>query len=119
VAEPLFWLAGAACLVHLVLALLEIHPWRWVETMLNLLAIVFPGFGAALGAILHHGEFERIALRSQALEARLRSLADDLAAARPSSQDLGRIAETFSDMTMAELLDWRFAFLGKNLVLPA
>ncbi|HSG40059.1 MAG TPA: hypothetical protein VLE27_10515, partial [Thermoanaerobaculia bacterium] len=81
--------------------------------------IVLPVFGGALGAISHQGEFERLALRSEALAERLAALKNDLEKAGSSSRELGRIAETFSEVMVGELLDWHFAFLDKNLSLPA
>jgi hypothetical protein len=109
-----FGLAALSCFLHLF------HfEDRRVEVVLSYLAIVTPGFGAAFSAILFQGEFERIALRSQTIEAHLEQLAHRLAGAEPTSQALGLIAGDFSDLVMNELVDWRFVFLGKDLTLPA
>jgi hypothetical protein len=83
---------------------------------------VLPSIGAALAAILHQGEFERIVFRSKTLEHRLTQLQgelDKLPTGTLSSKELAPVAETFSDIMLAEHVDWRFVFLGKDLTLPA
>jgi hypothetical protein len=118
VGQGLFFVAAVGCALHLIhmprLEFLEL------ESVLGFVAIVLPGFGAALSAILHQGEFERIALRSETLERRLEELKGELTQplTPATSQALGRVAETFSDIMMSEMVDWRFAFLGKGLELP-
>jgi len=114
VAQLLFGLAALACLLHVF--------GEWCddfELFLSFCAIVLPAFGGALAAILHHGEFERLALRSRALGERLKLLRKEASVAGISASQLGVIAEDLSDVMMAELVDWRFVFLDKNLVLPA
>jgi hypothetical protein len=114
VAQLLFGLAAIACLLHVIGGWCDSF-----ELLLSFAAIVLPAFGGALAAILHHGEFERLALRSRALGARLKLLQKDASVAGLTSSQLSRIAEDLSDVMMAELVDWRFVFLDKNLILPA
>jgi hypothetical protein len=114
-AQASFGIAAFGCILH-------INHWsnEWISLTVNLATIVLPAFGAALGAISHHGEFERLSLRSEALAERLTNLQEDLNRQSSStSKELGRAAETFSEVVFGELLDWRFAFLEKNLELPA
>ena len=127
-AQSLFIAAFIFCAVHLVTEssiainnhiIVKGHsfdPW-W----LVLGTIVFPAFGGALGAILHIGEFERIALRSGALKNRLETLACQLRCIgeAATSRNLGRLAQSFSDVALEELVDWRFAAIDKDLSLPA
>ena len=117
VAQALFVLTAIACALHLTEHWLHESFSLW----LNLATIVLPAFGAALSAISHQGEFERLAIRSRAMAERLTSLASRELPLESSltSRDLGRAAETFSDIMFGELLDWRFAFLEKQLELPA
>jgi len=112
-AHFLFFITLGFCLLH-------IFEHRLVE-LWTLGTIVFPAFGGALGAILHVGESERTALRSRPLRDHLEMLACKLRCAGESatSQDLGRIAQNLSDVALAELVDWRFVFLEKDLELPA
>ncbi len=112
-AHILFFLTLAFCLLHIF------EP--CFAGLWTLGTIVFPAFGGALGAILHVGESERTAIRSNALRKHLETLACDLRCLgeTATSQDLGRLAQSFSDVALAELVDWRFVFLEKNLELPA
>jgi hypothetical protein len=113
-AQFLFGLAALGCFFHVA------KNWHDpYKTALSFCAIVLPAVGAAFGAILHHGEFERVAMRSQAIGARLEELLEEAKKAEPDLGQLGHIAEEFADLTMSELVDWRFVFLDKNLVLPA
>lgn len=113
-----FIVAGIACVLHLTG-----EDWQdtTIKFALSFATIILPVFGAALAAVSHHGEFERLAIRSEALAERLMSLLKkELTGAEPlSSKELGRAAETFSEIMLAEILDWRFALLEKNLDLPA
>lgn len=115
VVQGLFYLAFVVALVH-------VGPVEMVglpRVFLDVLVVALPGFGGALGAILLHGEFDRVAARSRALRPRLEQLKADLTRAGTTSRELGRIAEGFADLALAELMDWRFVFLEKNLVLPS
>jgi hypothetical protein len=127
-ATLLFILTAVACALHLlpllhgVSTLLEdygllVH----FEHFTTFCALVLPAFGGAISAISHQAEFDRISMRSHALSHHLEILSHQLycLGERPSSQDLGKIARSFTDLTLAELVDWRFALLGKDLTLPA
>jgi hypothetical protein len=122
-AQRLFAAAAAACFLHVL-------PGSWFERVLGhhkgqfefvlvFCAIVLPAFGGSISAISHEGEFYKLELRSKALGDRLDKLSSDLAGASTTSRELGRIARAFSDLALAELVDWRFVFLGKELALPA
>jgi Protein of unknown function (DUF4231) len=120
--QGVFILAAVACALH-VLPVQNLLPKcifpPFYEKVLRFCAIVLPALGAAVGAIIHHGEFERLCLRSHALATRLEQLRRECVAAGPDARRLGHLAEEFSQVMMAELIDWRFVFLDKNLVLPA
>ena len=119
-AKYLFIAALVACGLHFIF-----HDSRSTPRLvlaLNLMVIVLPAVGGAIGAILNHGESERVARRSQALGERLKELKAELLAQRgqaPTVQELGRLAEDFSSVCLAELMDWRFLFLDRPLGLPA
>lgn len=119
IAQVLFIVAALACVAHFWVHGTNAEP---QVLFLNLGVIVLPAFAGAIGAILHHGESERIARRSEALEERLEELEAEILAYGdrvPSAQELGRLAEDFSRICLAELMDWRFLFLDRPLVLPA
>jgi hypothetical protein len=126
--KGLFLLAAIGCALHLLLQFIGAGHGAGIEprtgadgltTALYITAIALPAFAAALAAILHQGDFERIATRSGALALQLDRLLDELKAARPNSRELGRIADRFSELMLAEIVDWRFVFLAKDLELPA
>lgn len=116
VAQGSFYVAGLACVLHFF----PFSHGEPLRTFLNLMVIVFPAFGGAIGAILHQSELERIVRRSEALEERLRSLQEELESLgeTPNARDLGRLTEGFSRIYVAELMDWRFLFLDRPLTLP-
>jgi hypothetical protein len=126
-ATILFILTAAACALHLlplihgVRTLLDQEFLHGFEHFTTFCALVLPAFGGAISAISHQAEFDRISMRSHALSHHLEILSHQLycLGERPSSQDLGKIARSFTDLTLAELVDWRFALLGKDLTLPA
>jgi Protein of unknown function (DUF4231) len=130
-AEFLFILTAVICFLHIVpsfwggleRALDGIYPglFHGFEGALSFFAIALPAFGGAIGAISHQAELDRISMRSHALNDHLETLARQLycLGERPCSRDLGRIALSFTDLALAELVDWRFVFLGKDLTLPA
>jgi hypothetical protein len=108
----LFGLAGVSCVIHFT-------PEHWypegISLGLNLCTIVLPAFGAALGAIAHQGEFEKISMQSKDTKERLVKLSMKLNDAQETSEELGNIAEKFSEIMIGELLGWRFAFIHKSL----
>lgn len=120
----LFWLAALGCALHLADLLCwstEAYKWGpYFHLTIGLLVLVSPAFGGALAAFSHHGEFERIAARSRALEARLNDLADqiDRLEGRVTSREVGRLAEDLAEILISELVDWRYVFLDKQVALP-
>ncbi len=120
IGSVLFVLAGLACLIHLVIPA-GWHPGEAGDRTLKIAVLVFPAFGAAIGAILHQGEFEKVASRSYALAARLQDLVNQLAnpARRTNSYEFGDAIEDVSEIMLAELSDFRYVFLDKPIVLPA
>jgi hypothetical protein len=120
--QLIFGLAVVSCFLHvgaLLNCLPEIFSSDSCERLFKFCAIVLPALGAAVGAIHHTGEFERLALRSQSLAGRLEKLEEEVATATAELQKLSQIASDFSVIMMSELVDWRFVFLDKNLDLPA
>jgi Protein of unknown function (DUF4231) len=107
----LFFLTSGACVLHL-----------WSHSLwLTFFAAVFPAFGAAAYGIRSHGEFQRIAERSEAMSQRLQEMADQLRNPEYmlSSHALGQMAEAAADIMTTEVLDWRIVFRAKPLVLPS
>jgi len=111
----LFFATLLCCLLHLFWHDLDLAPSFVFGT------IVFPAFGSALGAVLHVGEFERIAIRSDDRKSRLDSLSWQLRSVDETegSRDLGLIAQNVAEIALADLVDWRSALINKDLVLPA
>jgi hypothetical protein len=109
--EVLFFLAFGVCVLHLW----SHSPW------LTFFAAVFPAFGAAAYSIRSHGEFQRIAERSEAMRQKLQEMANQLLKRNDvrSSHALGQIAEAAADTMITEVLDWRIVFRAKPLVLPS
>jgi hypothetical protein len=114
--QGLFALAGLACILHW-----RLHLQGPPGTALSFASLVLPAFAAALGAIASQGELERIEARSGALHRRLELLARQRGGglSQRDSNELGRAAQEFADVLLAELVDWRFVFLGKSIELPA
>ncbi|HEV7667448.1 MAG TPA: hypothetical protein VGS22_02910 [Thermoanaerobaculia bacterium] len=113
----LFALAAAGCIVHLIGHEVK-HP--AFSFTVGFIVVVIPAFGAAIAAILHHAELERVSFRSHALEARLRKVAADLKARTEiDSLFLGAQFHRIAEIMQAEFVDWRYVFLDKDLVLPS
>ncbi len=112
----IFGLAVAGCITHLIWS--DVQDPTFV-LLVGFIVVVLPAFGAAIAAIRHHAELERVSFRSHALEARFKTIVKDLEVGEDANstflaEQFHRIAETFQ----AELVDWRYVFLDKNLVLP-
>jgi hypothetical protein len=121
-AHTLFVLTLLCCTSHLVIQPPQNAWWApWLNFGLNLGTIVLPAFAGAFGAILHSGEFERIAARSEDLKIRLGSLAWQGQHMRgvESSRDLGGLAHSLAETARSELATWRFTVMDKDLNLPA
>jgi hypothetical protein len=123
----LFVLAALACVVHLIVDFGEWSP-EWLRRLLTLFAVVFPVFGAAVGAIGSQAEFSRLAERSEAMVEVLKRHAQELkenlaedpqAQAHLLSVHLGRIAEQTAQSLISDVLDWRVLFFAHPLSLPA
>ncbi|HEV7508492.1 MAG TPA: hypothetical protein VGS07_26665 [Thermoanaerobaculia bacterium] len=125
--QTLFFATFACCFMHLIIEnrfaingyVLIVDPtYNWLFVLGT---IAFPAFGSALGAILHIGEFERVALRSGALKTQLETLDCQLRCIGEAgtSRQLGDLAQSLSDIALTELVDWRFAAIDKDLNLPA
>jgi hypothetical protein len=116
----LFWATLAVCLTHIVLTYLEVElPGEW----LVLLAAFLPALGAALAGIRSQGEFQRVARRCLAMEARLKEYQQELDRLPTREHELDsvrlrdlsrRVAQTMAN----EMLDWRVVFQDRPLALP-
>jgi len=119
----LFVLTLLACVQHLTAgAVLEAveearrHAWEYCLVMA---AAVLPALGGALAAIASHGEFRRIARRSEAMANRLHALEKRVAGmAGATSDQYAEVAEAVTQLMTAELLDWHVMLLERPLVLP-
>jgi hypothetical protein len=117
------------CLAHVVLSWLERRhdfPWTpaWLPLSLTMFCAFLPALGAALAAIRSQTEAQRLAQRSEAMEAALRRLEIDLASVaivdnQLHSQNLRGCVDRVSDLMIKEMLDWRVVFQDRPLVLPA
>jgi hypothetical protein len=121
----MFALTLLACLIHLMLGLLEIFfhgamASPWLPRVLTVCAAVLPAFGAAIYGIRSQGEFQRITKRSEAMSAELSTIKAALTRAGPvlSANTLGQASEQVADIMTAEVLDWRIVFQERPLVLP-
>ena len=115
--HTLFFFTLFFCALHLVA-----HDQRQnLSPLLAFGTIVFPAFAGALGAVLHSGEFESIAVRSGELRRRLETLTGQLRGVDEvtNSRDLGLIAQNISEVSLEGLVDWRAAVIDKDLDLPA
>jgi hypothetical protein len=99
------------CIIHLICYDNQVNRW------LAMLAAVLPAFGAAFAGILGHGEFARIARRSEAIHKRLDELRQSNISADYS--ELTWLAEQAADVMLSEVLDWHVVFRLKPLDLPA
>ncbi|MFL5380887.1 MAG: hypothetical protein ACJ8GN_00040 [Longimicrobiaceae bacterium] len=116
----LFILTFFACVLHLAAGSVfpEVAREAW-EYRLVVFAAVFPALGGALAAIASHGEFRRIARRSEAMANRLRALEQRAQGLRnPTSDEAAEVAESATQLMTAELLDWHVMLLERPLVLP-
>ena len=112
----LFAATAVACMLHLTPLG---HEAGWNDA-LTLLAAFLPACGAALAGITSHGEFSRVARRSEAMQQELQALAARVQSIQsPSSELTGRVAEEAARIMVDELVDWQVIFRGKPLTLPA
>lgn len=116
--QLLFILTLLCCASHLFIHLPQN---TWQAFILSFGTIVFPAFAGAFGAILHSGEFERIANRSEELTVRLESLSwqNQHMGGEENSKNLGLLAHSFAETSRSELVAWRFTVMDKDLNLPA
>jgi hypothetical protein len=92
-----------------------------VPIWLTLLAAVLPALGAAIAAIRNHGEFLRVAKRSDAMQERLEKLSQQVAELERSPATLDSttimpLAVQAIQLMIDEVLDWRVVFLDRPLV---
>ena len=107
-----------ACALHLTVE----HD-TTLSNCLTLLCAFLPALGAALAGIRSQGETQRLAQRSEAMEASLRRLEMDLVSLpiadnQLHSQRLRECTDRVSDLMIKEMLDWRVVFQDRPLVLP-
>ncbi len=99
-----FLLALAGCILHL---------FHLNSQVTGPMVIVLPAFASALGAILHHGEYEQQAEHSAALVTWLQEAQTAWKGGSPRREPVGRNADALSEAIMDELVDWRDAFYDK------
>jgi hypothetical protein len=85
---------------------------------------VLPALGGTLAAISNHGEFARVARRSEAMATRLKELQTDASEHLMPDKvlnlgELQEISQEVSMMMVEEVLDWRVLFADRPLVLHA
>jgi hypothetical protein len=124
----LFIATLAACALHLV------HIWveedlrfNWIpdhlSTWMTLLCAFLPALGAAFAAIRSHGELQRLAQRSKAMEENLTELQSELAKIPVTGEMLNSVKlryhfDRVSNLMTSEMLDWRVVFQDRPLGLP-
>lgn len=121
-----------ACAVHLWLGVVstEGHSVLLIGNLVFLCGFL-PALGAALAGIVNQGEFQRIAMRSKAMQAQLELLLTEAAAledrlshpalrnAAPPSRAATELATTAAQLMVNEVLDWRVVFLDRPLTPPS
>jgi hypothetical protein len=116
----LFVLTLIACVLHIFAgsSFSGVSHETW-EYSLVVAAAVFPALGGAMAAITSHGEFRRIARRSEAMANRLGALEQRVEGMRGATSDqYAEVAEAVTQLMTAELLDWHVMLLERPLVLP-
>lgn len=122
----------AACAVHLWLGIAssEGHSVLLIGNLVFLCGFL-PALGAALAGIVNQGEFQRIAMRSNAMRAQLEillakatALEDTLSrpalpGTAPPSRAATELATTAAQLMVNEVLDWRVVFLDRPLTPPS
>jgi len=113
----LFALTFIACILHLLHIPLP-------GNILTFFCGFFPALGAALAGINNHGEFRRVAKRSEAMQEQLRSLLNRSVKLRERvasvsegalAFDASGISGDFAHLLVTEVLDWRVVFLDRPL----
>lgn len=112
-----------ACLAHIGLHVAEWLHWGHFSALGDLTVIaaaVLPAFGATAHGLFSHGEYQRIADRSEAMAARLEALVRSLREQPADSPPLSVARlEALADQAIAvmgqELTDWRVIFRAKPL----
>ena len=127
--EHLFILTLIACLLHLLHVWVENHPkFDWIPHPIGGLMVLFcaflPALGAAYAAIRSHGELQRLAQRSKAMEETLIKMQTEFAQIDAAGKSLNSTmlryhADRISDLMTNEMLDWRVVFQDRPLGLPA
>ena len=127
--EHLFILTLIACLFHLLHVWVENHPkFDWIPHLAGgwmvLLCAFLPALGAAYAAIRSHGELQRLAQRSKAMEETLIKMQTEFAQIDTTGESLNSTklryhADRISDLMTNEMLDWRVVFQDRPLGLPA
>lgn len=116
-----------ACILHLAHLWLENDPrFNWIPEnagmWMTLLCAFLPALGAAFAAIRNHGEVQRLAQRSKAMEetlAQLQKNMDEVEDAALNSVKLRKHAKRVNDLMTNEMLDWRVVFQDRPLGLPS
>lgn len=117
-----------ACVIHLAHLWLEHNPkFDWIPestgNWMTLLCAFLPALGAALAAIRNHGEVQRLAQRSNAMEETLTHLNREMASeiieeGSLASSRLRYHTDQVSNLMTNEFLDWRVVFQDRPLGLP-
>jgi len=126
--DSLFIATLIACMIHLADIWLANDPrFNWMPDItggvMTMFCAFLPALGAAFAAIRSHGELQRLAQRSKAMEETLSHLKLDLASVpitghSLNSQKLRYQADRVSDLMTSEMLDWRVVFQDRPLGLP-
>jgi hypothetical protein len=88
-----------------------------LETILALLATIFPAVAASLSSIKTHRDFLRVAVRSEEMVRHLRELADRLSSAKIHDEFFEIVKET-EDTMLHENEDWRIVVRFQKTEIP-
>ena len=114
----LFCATAAAVAIHVVILLLGdvAHYFAW----LTIVTAMLPTWGAALLAIMNHGEFERLEQRSNAMAIYLTSINEEMLS-QPSQSIVSSIdlAQRVSKTCLEEVSDWRTVLAARPIRPPA
>jgi hypothetical protein len=118
----LFCITAAAVAVHL--ALMPFGGIAHSAAWLTIVSAVLPTCGAALLAIMNHGEFERVEKRSRSMKRFLESIDRDLAERQwrndpPDLFEYDVLVLSVAAASMNEVADWRIVFSARPIRPPA
>jgi hypothetical protein len=101
-----FGLAVLAALAHLIIVYTDFEfQGEWISEWITFFAIILPAVGASIGAIRTHGEYPRIAKRSERMAVALSGLMHESEEVK-SMSDLEKLLDKIEETMLHETQDW-------------